>query len=91
MILAQVIGHVVCSVKDGMYDGEKLLLVQPVDPLGASAGASFLAVDSVQAGIGDKVLVIDEGGSARQILGKPATGSVRTVIAAVIDRVTLGE
>ena len=91
MTLARVIGHIVCTIKDGMYEGEKLLMVRPVNPDGSSAGASFLAVDAVQAGIGDRVLVIDEGGSARQILGKPATGTIRTVIAAVIDKVSLGE
>lgn len=91
MTLARVIGHVVCTVKDGMYEGEKLLIVRPTNPDGSSAGGSFLAVDAVQAGIGDRVLVIDEGGSARQILGKPATGTIRTVIAAVIDKVSLGE
>jgi microcompartment protein CcmK/EutM len=91
MTLARVIGHVVCTVKDGMYEGEKLLIVRPTNPDGSPAGTSFLAVDAVQAGIGDRVLVIDEGGSARQILGKPATGTIRTVIAAVIDKVSLGE
>ncbi len=91
MIHARVIGHVVCTVKDGMYDGEKLLLVRPENPDASPAGAALLAVDAVQAGIGDLVLVIDEGGSARQILGKPAMGTIRTVIAAVIDKVSLGE
>jgi len=91
MIPARVIGHVVCTVKDGMYDGEKLLLVRPENPDASPAGTAFLAVDAVQAGIGDLVLVIDEGGSARQILGKPAMGTIRTVIAAVIDKVSLGE
>ena len=91
MILARVIGHVVCSVKDGMYEGEKLLMVQPVNPDGGSAGPSILAVDAVQAGIGDRVLIIDEGGSARGILGKPAMGTIRTVIAGVVDTVESSE
>lgn len=91
MIPARIIGHVVCSIKDGMYEGEKLLLVRPENPDGSSAGGSFMAVDAVQAGIGDLVLVIDEGGSARQILGKPSMGTIRTVIAAVIDKISLGE
>ena len=90
-MLARVIGHVVCSVKDRMYEGEKILVVQPVDPAGQSAGPSFLAVDAVQAGIGDQVLIIDEGGSARGILGKPAMGTIRTVIAGIVDAVESSE
>jgi len=91
MMLARVIGHVVCSVKDQMYEGEKILVVQPVDPAGQSAGPSFLAVDAVQAGIGDQVLVIDEGGSAREVLGKPGMGTIRTVIAGIVDAVESSE
>jgi ethanolamine utilization protein EutN len=91
MMLARVIGHVVCSVKDRMYEGEKILVVQPVDPAGQSAGPSFLAVDAVQAGIGDQVLVIDEGGSAREVLGKPGMGTIRTVIAGIVDAVESSE
>ena len=88
MILARVTGSVVCSVKDEMYDGEKLLVVRPEKPDGTAAGAAFLAVDGAQAGVGDLVLVIDEGGSARQILGKEAMGTIRTVIAGIVDKVT---
>jgi len=91
MITARVIGHAVCTVKDEMYEGEKLLMVRPENPDATPAGGGFLAVDGVQAGIGDLVLVIDEGGSARQVLGKPSMGTIRTVIAAVIDEVSLGE
>ena len=89
MILGLVIGHTVCSVKDPMYEGEKLLMVRPVNPDGEPAGSAFLAVDAVQAGVGDRVIVIDEGGSARRILGKPAAGTIRSVIAGIVDDVSL--
>lgn len=88
MMLAKVIGHAVCSVKDSMYHGEKLLLLRCMKPDGQLFGDSFLAVDAAQAGPGDRVLVIDEGGSARQILGKPAMGTIRTVIAGIVDEVS---
>ena len=91
MILARVIGTAVCPVKDAMYEGEKLLIVRPEHPDGKPAGDSFMAVDGAQAGIGDRVLVIDEGGSARQILGKPSMGTIRTVIAGIVDSVSDGE
>ena len=51
------------------YKGQKILVVQPVDPEGKPKGRSLLAVDGVQAGIGDLVLVVDEGGSARAVIG----------------------
>ncbi|RLW69386.1 MAG: hypothetical protein B6D68_02135 [spirochete symbiont of Stewartia floridana] len=89
MMLAKVLGHAVCTIKSPMYHGEKLLLLRRMKPDGELIGGSFLAVDAVQAGPGDCVLVIDEGGSARQILGKAAMGPIRTVIAGIIDEVTL--
>ncbi|OQX29469.1 MAG: hypothetical protein B0D92_03555 [Spirochaeta sp. LUC14_002_19_P3] len=90
MTLAKVVGRAVCSVKHPQYEGEKLLLVQPVDPKGGFLGHPYLAVDSAQAGPGDMVLIIDEGGSARQILGKPSIGAIRTVIAGIVDKVQAG-
>ncbi len=88
MKLAEVIGQAVCSVKHPMYEGEKLLLLRAMMPDGRLLGDPFLAVDSAQAGVGDRVLVIDEGGSARQILGKPAMGPIRMVIVGIIDAVS---
>lgn len=89
MILAKVIGRAVCTVKHPQYEGEKLLMVRPVDPNGVFFGDLFLTVDAAQAGTGDTVLIIDEGGSARQILGKPAIGTIRTVIAGIVDEVSI--
>ncbi len=68
MILGKVVGDVVSTMKHPDYDGYKMLIVQLVDHQGQAARKSLLAVDSVQAGIGDIVLVIDEGGPGRAIL-----------------------
>jgi microcompartment protein CcmK/EutM len=87
MILAQVIGNVVATEKHRDYAGCKILVVQPVDPEGKPKGKSFLAVDGAQAGEGDRVLVLDEGGSAKVILGSDKTVTIRAVVAAIVDRV----
>ena len=63
MRLCRVEGNVVASVHHPVYDGQKLMIVQPID-----GGASFLAVDRVQAGAGDLVLVNQEGNGTRQLL-----------------------
>ena len=87
MILAKVTGNVVSTIKAVGYESRKILIVQPVDPAGKSIGKSFLAVDTVQAGPGDIVLVLEEGGSARLILGEPDTFTVKAVIAGIVDEI----
>ena len=87
MILAAVVGNVVSTEKHPHYRGYKILVVQPVDPDGMAKGRSFLAVDGVQAGVGDRVLILDEGGSARLILGDEKAVTIRAVVAAVVDRI----
>jgi ethanolamine utilization protein EutN len=87
MILAEVVGNVVSTEKHPHYRGYKILVVQPVDPDGKAKGRSFLAVDGVQAGVGDRVLILDEGGSARLILGDEKAVTIRAVVAAVVDRI----
>lgn len=89
MILGKVVGNVVSTIKCPDYDGYKLLVVQPVDHAGVPNGKSLLAVDAVQAGIGDTVLVIDEGGSGRAILEASEKRTVRTVIAGIVDEVSI--
>jgi len=68
MLLGQVIGNVVSTIKDSTYVGEKILMVQPIDPDNQPSGDVVLAIDKVQAGVGDRVLVIREGNSVRQIM-----------------------
>ena len=89
MILAKIIGNVVATVKATGYESRKILLVQPIDPSGAPKGKSFLAVDAVQAGPGDTVLILEEGGSARLILEEPDTFTIKAVIAGIVDHITM--
>ncbi|NOU18223.1 MAG: EutN/CcmL family microcompartment protein [Bacteroidales bacterium] len=88
MILAKVIGNVVSTIIANGYESKKILIVQPIDPSGTPKGSSFLAIDAVQAGVGDTVLVLEEGGSARSIIGEPESMTVKTVIAGIIDNIS---
>ncbi|MBI9099024.1 MAG: EutN/CcmL family microcompartment protein [Spirochaetaceae bacterium] len=89
--MGKVIGNVVCTMKNEHYKNEKIMIVQPIDPDGNNKGKTLLAIDGVQAGPGDKVLVFDEGGSALIVTGNPHAISIRTVIGAIIDKVSVGE
>ncbi|PIX34062.1 MAG: hypothetical protein COZ21_13505 [Bacteroidetes bacterium CG_4_10_14_3_um_filter_31_20] len=87
MIIAKVIGNVVSTIKANGYEAKKIMLIQPIDYLGNVQGTSFLAIDAVQAGVGDTVLVLEEGNSAREIINEPETFTIRTVIAGIIDEI----
>ena len=86
MKIAKVAGTVVSPVSHPLFEGERLLLCDLVDPDG-SANGYLIAVDVVNAGVGERVLICDEGTSARQILGI-TTGPVRSVIVGIIDHIT---
>jgi len=88
MYIGKVIGTVVSTIKIDHLDGRKLLLVDQLDLQGNETGAYDIAVDVVQAGPGDTVLVLDEGNGARQIL-KLDPGAIRAVVVGVVDEVAL--
>ena len=85
MILGRVVGSVVSTVKDRNFQGEKLLLVQPVDVDDSDRGGTFIALDRANAGKGDQVLVNMEGGGAAIMYGRKMP--VQAVIVGVVDRV----
>jgi len=89
MLLARVIGPVVATMKHPAFHAHKLLLVQPLDSEGAPQGPEIIAVDSVQAGKGDLVLLMREGNGARQITAQK-NAPIRSVIAGIVDRVDAG-
>jgi ethanolamine utilization protein EutN len=89
MIIARVVGNVVATEKDRHYRGKKVLIVQPLDAEGRAKGKSFLAVDGVQAGVGDRVLVVDEGGSARLAVRDEAAVTIRAAVCGIVDRVDI--
>jgi ethanolamine utilization protein EutN len=88
MITARVVGEVVATIKHEHLTAHKLLLVQPIDPAGNPKGQPMLGVED--AGVGDRVLVVDEGNSAAQVLQRPR-GAIRTVVVGVIDEIETPE
>jgi len=90
MYIGRVAGTVVATIKHPMFSGRKLLIVDKLDLAGRVTSKYDIAVDTVQAGVGDQVLVLDEGTGARQVLDVEPWGPVRAVIVGVIDEVDLG-
>ena len=84
MILCKVTGTIVSTQKNETLNEYKLLIVQPIDLDGMALGRDMLAIDRVDAGVGDTVLVIQEGSGAQQILQRKDV-PVHTIIVAVVD------
>ena len=85
MVLAKVKGNVVSSHKNSNLNGHKLLIVHPIELDGSLIGEKYMiAIDSVDAGIGDVVIVVKEGDAVQQILGHNKA-PVNTMIIAVVD------
>ena len=88
MILGRVVGTVVASQKHAKYDGSKLLLVQPVDLAGDDEGDELIAVDSVGAGAGETVLIVQEGRSTSMAMGTDLAPA-NAAIVGIVDSVDL--
>lgn len=86
MKIARVAGTVVSPVSHPFFEGQRLLLCDLLDADGAPDGY-LIAVDVVDAGVGEQVLICDEGSSARQIFDVD-TGPIRSVVVGVIDAIT---
>ena len=87
MKIGRVVGTVVSTINAPVFDGRRLLLCDLLEPDGAPAGGYLIAVDTVGAGVGETVLLLDEGNSARQIVGvTPAP--IRTLVVGIIDAIT---
>ena len=88
MNLGKVTGSVWMNRRHPAYEGKKLLMVQPETPEGKAKGAPVLAVDVVDAGVGDRVLLMEEGNGSRQLMGD-LSAPIRGVIVGVVDGVEL--
>jgi len=89
MKIGRVIGTVVTPVQHPSYDGHRLLAVRPIDPDGTEAAdRMFVAVDRAHAGVGDRVLLMAEGSSTRDILGDP-NAPIRCAVVGVIDEIEM--
>jgi len=89
MYVGRVSGTVVATVKNELFQGRKLLLVDKLGLDGKPTAKYDIAVDMVQAGLGDRVLVLDEGNSARQVLDREPLGAIRAVIVGIVDEIDL--
>ena len=90
MRICRVIGTVVATAHHPDYDGRKVLLVRPEGAAGEPTGAAFVAVDTVQAGPGERVLVLTEGNGVRQILGADV-GPIRSLVVGIVDQIDAPE
>ena len=89
MYIGKVVGNVVSTIKISHLEGQRLLLVNQLDLQGNETEDYDIAVDVVQAGIGDRVLVLDEGNSARQIVGLEPDGAIRAVVVGIVDEIDI--
>jgi ethanolamine utilization protein EutN len=87
VILGRVIGNVVATQKNDRYEGARVLIVEPVDLDLAPNGVEFLALDSVDAGPGDIVVVVREGWSASTAATGRPQAAIDSAIVGVVDRV----
>ena len=88
MIIARVVGNVIATQKQESHEGQKILLVQPLDLDDRPAGDVFVALDAVDAGIGDRVLAVQEGFSAMTSVGH-VESPIDAAVVGVIDLVEL--
>jgi ethanolamine utilization protein EutN len=89
VLLARIVGTVVATRKDPRLVSAKLLVAQPIDPRGKAEGGTLVAVDTVDAGVGETVLVVS-GSSARMASGLK-DWPVDAAIVGIVDAVELAE
>ena len=88
MKIGRVAGSVVTTICSPAFEGRRLLMVDLLDLDGNETGKDVIAVDSVGAGAGETVLVLDEGNGARQVLYAP-DAPVRAVVVGIVDEIDL--
>jgi microcompartment protein CcmK/EutM len=86
MIIGTVRGDIVSTINHPFYTGKRLLVVEKEDFVGKASGYLIAMDGGVGAGVGERVLVIDEGNSARQVVGD-ANAPLRSIIVGIIDRI----
>jgi microcompartment protein CcmK/EutM len=88
VLIGRVVGELVATQKHPSHEGRKLLLVQPLNLDGSNRGDAVIALDAVDAGVGDKVLIATEGFSAMTAVGRPQSPIDMAVIG-FIDHIEL--
>jgi microcompartment protein CcmK/EutM len=88
MLIGRVIGELTATYKHPSHDGRKILMVQPLNLDGTDRGVAVVALDAVDAGAGDKVLVVTEGFGACTAVG-PALQPIDMAVIGFIDQIEL--
>jgi ethanolamine utilization protein EutN len=88
MLIGRVIGDVVATQKAASHEGRKILVVQPLNLDGSDRGDAVLALDSLDAGVGERVLLATEGFSAMTAVGRP-NSPIDAAVIGIIDSVEL--
>jgi ethanolamine utilization protein EutN len=89
VIIARVVGNVVATQKHQTHEGKKILLIQPLDLENQPMGDVVVALDSVDAGVGDRVLAVQEGFSAMTSVGHTES-PIDAAVIGIVDAVELG-
>ena len=89
MLLAKIVGTVVATRKDPRLVSSKLLVVRPIDIRGKAEGNHLVAIDTVDAGVGETVLIVS-GSSARMAAGLKDC-PVDAAVVGIIDNIDINE
>ena len=89
MILGRVTGSIVSTIHHPIVDGRKLLLADRLDQDGNPTGGYLIALDAIGAGMGETVLILDEGNGARQVLDDDGA-PVRSMVVGIVDEIQAG-
>ncbi len=89
MILGRVVGNIVATQKNTRYQGARVMLVQPINPDGTARGATMLALDSVDSGEGDTVIVVQEGWAASTAATGEQGAAIDSAIVGIVDKIDL--
>lgn len=91
MILAKVLGNVVATQKNQRYENARVMLCEQITPEGEGTGHTVIALDAVDSGVGDTVLIVQEGWSASTVATGKAGAAIDSAIVGVVDRIDLLE
>lgn len=85
MKVGRVVGTVVSTINSPVFEGRRLLLCDLLDASGNPEGGYLICVDTVGSGAGEAVLILDEGNSARQVIGM-SPAPIRAIVVGVVDQ-----
>ena len=86
MMIGTIRGHIVSTINHPYFDGKKMFIVEKEDFAGKASGYVIAIDGGVNPGVGERVLVIDEGNSARQIVND-SSAPLRSIIIGIVDSI----